>query len=269
MLRMVLMALWVCSLLLYPIWGAAQIISDEVPEDIARNNRTGNGGLNHKHLYMLGNIGAAVPLGNYGSQSYFNINSGFAKPGFNGQINVGKLFSRYFGITASAGVLQNNINTAAYEELLSLAFTYSTNPPQLLVASNLQYRGYFHWYTTAGLLVTLAVRENLAVDFRAQGGISYGVDSKMDFVVSDQAGNSINIIVNQARSPALLLNPGINIRMIATKRLLLAINLDYFMAAHNYSGRTLSGAGVTGQFADYDVTMHNFVAGFGLGIYLD
>ncbi len=266
MLRIAFFTAFVCCLMAYAESGYAQIVWDEVPEEVAKKGRMGTEGLNNKHFYILLGGGSAIPLGNYGSQSFFNINSGFARAGGNAQVNLGKLFTRHFGITASVGMIKNPINKDAISEILSYSATLSAGTP--LYVNNLQYKGYYHWYTTAGALGTIQLRDNAAVDIRLQAGVSLGVDSKTEVTITNNT-QSFTLRIDQARAPAIMFNPGINLRMVATKRLLLAINIDYFYASYTFKDVNISAGGATGQAADYDLTMNNFVTGFSLGIFLD
>lgn len=276
MLRYLLIVI-LSLLMLMPSKLQAQIESDIVPEDIARKERTGNYGFSKKHFYLIGKIGAAFPLGDFGSQDFNNFNASFAQVGIEGGINFGKLFSKNFGFTGSVGLLFNGVDKPTYEYLLSVALTRLTYNPRsgsftTLLANELDYRGYNQYYLTIGPLITIAPRESYAVDFRLQAGVSYGVDRLMEFSVNSLSGFIGTGTINRIGSVSFMINPGANIRFLVSDRLVLTFLMDYYYAHYSFDGREMELSFTMPSslpIEAYNVPMHNFTTSFGIGIYLD
>lgn len=239
----------------FPGFVQAQILSEDAPVTPSRNYSS----YGQRQLFFLANINVALPFGDYGSQDYYNADAGFARSGFHAQLNVGRVFQKIIGVTGSVGVIRHPANLDRIEFILT-----SINQTRI---NDLQYKGYYHYYADAGLLLSFEVSRSTQFDVRLMAGVSYGIDSDLSFKYSTPGGINKGE-VGKADDIALLLNPGATFRMQVREKLVISANVDYMFASYSYSNVPQRLNGTLVGAVDYDVVMHNLSFGLGLGITL-
>ena len=233
----------------------AQIISADGPVNTSSSNYV----YPQRQLFILGNLNVALPFGDYGSQDFFNPNALYARAGWHAQLNVGRIFKRFIGVTGSVGIIRHPANLNRIEDILSVQVQ-----SQL---SDFQYRGFYHYYVDGGLLVSFEASPIIEVDLRAMAGVTYGVDADLSFKFSTPT--AINKAeIDKATDVGLLLNPGFTVRMRVKDRLVISGNCDYMWARYSFNDVAQKINGTQVGAASYEVVMHNLSFGLGLGITL-
>lgn len=241
-------------MLLIPVLSQAQIVSDE--GTITSHSYQSYG---QRQLFLLANVNVALPFGDYGSQDFFNSDAGFARSGFHAQLNVGRIFQKIVGVTGSVGIIRHPVNLDRIETILSAVQQSRIN--------DLQYKGYYHYYVDAGLLLSFEVSRSTEFDIRLMAGVSYGIDSELSFkYATSTAVNKAEI--GRADDIALLLNPGVTFRMQVREKLVVSANVDYMFASYSFQNIPQRLNGTQIGAVDYDIVMHNLSFGLGLGITL-
>lgn len=250
MWRGILMLLW-----WFPVMVQAQIVSDGP----AVTNTGSYSSYGQRQFFMLANINVALPFGDYGSQDYFNADAGFARSGFHAQLNVGRVFKKIVGVTGSVGVIRHPVNLDRIEFILSAIQQSRIN--------DLEYKGYYHYYADAGLLLSFEVSRITDFDIRLMAGVSYGVDSELSFKYFG-AGITNKAEIGKADDISLLLNPGATFRMRVNDKLVISANVDYMYASYGYSNIPQRLNGALLSTVEYDIIMHNLSFGLGIGVTL-
>ena len=254
---------YTCLLVLFALGIAqAQIISTDTPppEDDAKADRS-EYGLLKNNFYITANIGAALPLGKYSSVDIFDNDAKYAAPGYDVRLNLGIVFKRIVGLTASVGAISHRANIDQYSRRLNLI-----NPGLTVV--DMEYKGFKHIYGTGGLLLSFPIRPSISFDLRIQAGFVYGIETPKAVLITDGTGVAL-VEVSRGLDASFIFNPGISIRVLPTRRLLLTASIDQMLA--NYHFRDLKQYMNGGNPIDleYKVKMLNISLSFGIGILLN
>lgn len=240
----------------------AQIISNEtVPDEQEWTDRKGELGLLRNHFYITANFGAALPFGKYSSVDISDNDSRFAAPGFDAHLNLGIIFKKYIGLTASVGILQHRANIDQFSRRLNLI-----NPG--LVVTDMEYKGFKHIYGTAGLLLSFPLKRSISIDLRIQAGFVYGIDEAKTILVTDGTGVAL-VEVSRGLDGSFLFNPGITVKVLPVKRLLLMASIEHMFGRYTFRNvrQTINGGNPTDL--EYKVNMLNISLSFGIGILLN
>ena len=254
---------FVCLLLLFTLGAVqAQIISsDNVPDEQERTVKKDDTGLLRNNFCITANIGAALPLGMYSSVDISDNDSRFAAPGFDAHINLGIIFKRYVGLTASVGILQHRANIDQFSRRLNLI-----NPG--LLVTDMEYKGFKHIYGTGGLLLSFPLKKTISIDLRLQAGFVYGIDETKTILITDGTGIAL-VEVTRGLDASFMFNPGFSVRILPMPKLLLMASIDHMLARYTFRDvrQTINGGSPTDL--EYRVNMLNISLSFGIGILLN
>lgn len=258
-MRLYLIGLFV---LLGIIIAQAQIISTEAPNVSASSGKAYKDelGLIGDYFYITANLGAGLPIGKYSSVDIRSNDSRFASPGFDARLNLGIIFKRFVGLTASFGVLSHNINIDQYSNRLNLI-----NPGLLI--TDIEYKGFKHFYGTSGLLLSFPISPVVSFDARIQAGFVYGIEARKLLIVTDGMGFA-RVEVEKALDGSFIFDPGISLKILPVKRLLLMVSIDYMLASYHFRSVRQTINGVNPIDLDYKTRLNNISLCFGIGILL-
>lgn len=253
---------YVCLLVMCSLGLAqAQIISNDTPpEETGRKSDRDEYGLLTSNFYITANIGAALPLGKYSAVDISDNNSRYAAPGFDARLNLGIIFKKIVGLTASAGILQHRANIDQFSRRLNLI-----NPG--LVVTDMKYKGFKHIYGTAGLLLSFPLKPSISIDLRIQAGFVYGIDESKTILITDGTGIAL-VEVQRGLDASFLFNPGFSVRVLPMPRLLLMASLDHMLSKYTFRNVKQTINGVNPTELEYKVNMLNISLSFGIGILL-
>lgn len=237
----------------------AQITADEIPANEPGKSRHNNSA--DKLFFVELNVGAAVPLSDYGSQSLFNQNAAYARPGVNIYVNTGKLFNRFIGVIGTVGYIRH----PAHKENILTLIKAGQYPASV---TNFQYKGFHHLYVAGGMVLHIPASSSVGIDIRVEAGYGYGIDKELSYVVTDLTG-SYQVKFATGRDVAFLVNPGVTFKMFSNNIFTISTTVDYMYAGYKYRNVDVSINNTPVDQIDYDLPMHNLSVGIGIGIVLD
>jgi hypothetical protein len=267
----VLILLWIC------IAGKAQINSEPAvikppAKQVVIEDETDTGdttrrvkkvrvhaGADISKAFFLINGGLAVPLGNYGSTSLYNVNSLFAQAGYDVNIEGGLTLYKWIGLSATAGIMANK---ADLEEIVTLGNYYFGG----IITSNFEPGSYRYIYASAGLLVSIPVRDYFDIDIKLHGGVANGTDGKFSFTGTDTTGFSYQYEFDKISDVTFMPNVGVTIRKKISGIWTIAVNANYKGAQFDFENRKAYRNGLSATIQPYSIQMHELTVGLGLGV---
>lgn len=234
--------------------ASSQIITTDVP----KGSSTSTSREADQRSFILLNVGVAVPLGSYGSNSIFDIDAGYAQAGLNLNVNYGYLFNRFVGVTATGGFITQNIGL---DELVDAINRYSINQ---ITIRNYEYAGMRYAFGTAGLLLSVPATTKFSIDLKLQAGLAYGIDKGLSWQIQDATG-IYEQKFDKATSITFLPNIGLNLRYLVTDQLTVNLFSDFVMANFMFKDVTMYENNVPVEVFDYPLDMRNLNVGLGIG----
>ena len=227
--------------------------------------------------YLVGNLNVAIPIGNYGSKSLIQFANfepiSFAQTGIDLNLNAGRFFLKWLGITTSIGYIRNNVDLSEVE--LAVKWFFASQIPPLLF-ENYSNKGFHHVYGTVGPVISYQTSK-LAIDLRSQIGISYGIDAEESFEYGDGVA-TVFVMRDKGGFVGIMVQEGLSFRVSTGAATTLSLNIDYKYAKyktedtfeHHSSPNTITqtfpsnGYGLLGQ--DLLSKMHVISIGLGFGL---
>ena len=129
---------------------------------IAQDEKTSSAGSDNK-FYVALSGGAAMPVGNFGKSNIeLSTESGYAKVGYNFNLNSGYQIGKAFGIGGTFFYSKFRINESAINDFLDGGSGVTVS------ADHWQYYG-----VQIGPTATLSLTKDIYLDFKAFGGIAH------------------------------------------------------------------------------------------------
>jgi hypothetical protein len=162
-----------------------------------------------KKSFLAMHAGPTIPVGDFGSKNLGNEDAGFAKTGYNINLNYGYQFEKNAGITAS--VFLNNYNTNPFA--MSFAGEGGSQTIELKMD---------HWKfygLTAGPMLNFNAGKNIFTDLKVMGGIVNANTPKITYL------GTVMAEADWSWAPAL--QAGVNLRIGTGSNMFVFANADY------------------------------------------
>jgi Outer membrane protein beta-barrel domain len=193
---------------------------------------------NEKMFHLDLNGGPSFPAGVFASTTNTDVEAGFAKSGFNINLDFGYQISDYVGLTARGLYGNFSLDISAFNQ---------TN----VTADHWQYYG-----LVVGPMLTLPVADKAKVDVKAMGGIANANSPAVKL--------NGTIIADQDWSVAFAMQFGANLRYNFKDNLFGLVNADYSYMKPSFS--IITGTNGSSVTTTEDQKMGAFNVGLGVGI---
>lgn len=203
--------------------------------------------------FIVFHAGPSIPAGDFSSKSLTNTDAGFAKTGYNLNLNYGYKFIENLGLTASVFYNNNKLNNATIREELEKEFDLSAGELSGLKLDH------WKWYgITAGPMLMHNFTPNLAVDLRVMGGIANANTPKIVFEGKE--------LVNEDWAVAPVFQTGIDLRIGLGTNIFFIINMDYLYMKPEFKmiNRDFNSEVISTETVRQKMSVINLTGGFGI-----
>lgn len=202
------------------------------------------------------NVGPSIPAGDYGDDNiFFNPDAELANTGVDLNVNLGRHFNQYVGISTTFGYFKNPVDRQTIANALSIG---APGP-----ISDFKYKGYQSAFLSTGLFVRVPV-ENLSFDLKLEGGIAYGVDTEASFTVNDTF-SKFDVVIEKAGDVSYIFTTGIALNYMVKDYIFLSLNLDYRSTLYNYTNVQTFINGIPAGADSYSLNVRVISVDIGIG----
>jgi len=209
----------------------------------------------NKRGYLGISIGAAIPVGEFGSTDIGGEYSGFAKTGLSFQlINFGYRLGKNLGI---AGLWSGSAFNMDVDALVNNSG---------LGAVNVEADPWSFGAFMGGLLISIP-SDKFDIDFRGLIGFSYGKTPEMTISGYDIEGNYAFVKQTSGTSNSFAYDLGVGIRYNVSRLICINLLLDYMGSKPKFSTDLFSANGYYGK-SEFDQPMNHITITGGIGFRL-
>lgn len=208
-----------------------------------------------KKGYIGISIGAAIPVGEFGSTDIGSEEAGFAKTGFTLQlVNFGYRFSKHIGIAAMWSGAGFNMDEVALRNNAGLGNVNLDTDP-------------FSFGTLMGGFLVSLPSTVVDVDFRFMIGPGYGMAPEIRFSGYDTYNNYVVAVQESSSAYALAFDMGVGVRFNVSRLININLLMDYMTCKQKFSADMYSNGVYLGS-NDWDQPMNHITITGGIGFRL-
>ncbi|MBI1343452.1 MAG: hypothetical protein GC171_11015 [Terrimonas sp.] len=201
-------------------------------------------GKNEKRMgeqFLALHVGPSFPISDFASANYDNPDAGFARTGFNLNLDYGFPITENLGITASAFFNKYKLDNAAISHDL---------PGTRL--------NHWQWYgISAGPMITQMFPRNIALNLQVMGGVANANTPNVRY-----QGETV---VEEDWSVAPVLVTGVDLQVGISNKVFLLANMDYLYMRPKFTMKyTSTGEQPYSESIKQKISVLNLTGGFGI-----
>jgi hypothetical protein len=209
--------------------------------------------------FLVLHAGPSFPIGDFGKTNLidngtnliYNGEAGFAKTGFNVNINYGYQFVKNLGLAASVFYNNNKLNNKAFVDQLN-----GVVGEEVIDATGLKL-DHWKWYgLTVGPMINHELTKDLTIDLRVMGGVANVNSPKATFEGFEVAKEDWAI--------APVFQTGLDMRIGVGKNMFIYTGVDYLYMKPKFTLEYTIDQEMTTETAKQKMSVLNVTGGFGI-----